>query len=576
MAVVAVLGAVVALGACGISSRAPVAPHSVASTAPEISATVAAAVEATLQARPPMYTNTPGPRSTIAPAPKIVLDEAFGASPKGWPNHPNSTAWYADNAYWLQTREPGRFVAIDAPATAAFHDGVLSARFHKVGGPPGGGYGLILADQGPDSHDGVFQSGRFVVLEASDQGTIGAWERDEDHWIDGLPWTPHAAVHRGDGSNDLTVEATGQQLSFLVNGTHVAQVTTTLPAGRVGIFVGGDGNEVTLEHFKAEWAVPNHASAQQLSVIAIPTSIERPTPTPTRVPVDGLLAQLDIAWSKQNWSEVLSLLDQIQLIAPSAVDFTDKRYAAHVAAAKDLLAKGDRTAAIDEFTKAEHVDPKRGEARAALIALTPTPTPVPQLPGANKPLTQFVGAVLDDIDQFWAKYFNARGGGYAPASRHWYSERTMTRCGPAVPGVQGSFYCVVDAGLYLDVQFIQHIRKKAGDFPVGYAVAHEVGHHVQDQFGITKTAAYILFGQTFSREIELQADCLAGVWSKSAIGRGMAAAEDITQALTLAWTFGDPSWSSQRSADAHGTPDDRTAAFLKGFNGSQAAACGLN
>jgi hypothetical protein len=540
-------------------------------TRPNVAGTTAV-VQAT--ARAPKTGN----EGFTTPAPTIMLDEAFSAAPTGWPNKPTSTAWYADGSYQIEPREPGHFVAIDAPTTGAFYDGTVTARFRKTGGPPGGGYGLIVADQGPEEHDGVFQGGRFVVLEVGDQGTIGGWQRENDHWRDLQPWKFNAAVHEGNDANELTVRAAGQQLTFIVNGAQVAQVTTKLPAGRIGVFVGGDGNQVTLEHFAAQW--PTQVADAGAQVTLTPTAAATAGPARTPVPTTAqLLSQLDAAWGQGRWSDVQTLLDRIEAIDHAVLDFTDKRYAAHVLAGQDLLAKGNKAAAAAEFSKAQNVDPERGEGKAALIALTPTPTPVPSLPSAGKPLTEFLSAVLDDVDEFWSVYFSQHTAlRYTPAKRYWYDKPVSTACGRVAPGVTGSFYCPLDSGLYLDAQFLQTIRNSSnfGDFPVAYVVAHEVGHHVQHEFGLTKILAYIVLGETFSREIELQADCLAGVWSKSATTRKLATPADITQAVTLAWTIGDAKSVSQRSSAAHGTPDDRAAAFLAGFNANVPSACGLN
>jgi Putative neutral zinc metallopeptidase len=562
---------VMALAACRAPAPAPAAV--------DVSSTVTAAVQATLQAQPVTRGTTPAAGRASAPNPTSMLDEAFATAPQGWPNHPSGTTWYSEGAYRLHTRVAGEFIVLNAPLTDVMKEVVVSARFRKTGGPPGGGYGLVVADQGPDPHDGVNQGGRFVVLEAGDQGLVGAWQREEDRWIDLQPWTPSPAVHEGGAVNELMVRVQGQQLAFLVNGTQVTQVTTKLGAGRVGVFVGGDGNQVALERFTVQSAtstIPSSARSQATaSSEATATPRPPPTPTATATPVvDALLSQLDAAWAQGDWPTALTLLDRIEQLAPSALDFQDKRYAAHVAAGQDLMAKGSMTAAIGELTKARDIDPDRGEARAALVALTPTPTLVPALPSASKPLPQFAGAVLDDVDGFWSRYFGEQGVQYKPASRHWYEKRVSSACGSASPG-DGPFYCPRDAGLYLDTEFIQMVRQAAGDFPVAYVFAHEVAHHAQGTVGVTKINAYILLGQSFSLEIELQADCLAGVWSKSASDRRMAAPEDVTRAIVVAWALGDSARTSPRSSSAHGSPDQRAAAFLKGFNGNEPIACGF-
>ncbi len=83
-----------------------------------------------------------------------------------------------------------------------------------------------------------------------DRGEVGIWRRENDGWVDLLPWTPSAAVRPGADPNQLEVLALGPQLTFWVNGTQVASRTdATLAEGAVGLFVGGDGNEVVVERF---------------------------------------------------------------------------------------------------------------------------------------------------------------------------------------------------------------------------------------------------------------------------------------------------------------------------------------
>ena len=127
---------------------------------------------------------------------------------------------------------------------------IVNATFRKVGGPAGGGYGIIVRDQGPTAQDGVSQDGRYYVLEVGDKGEVGVWRRETDRWVDLLPWQHSDAVKSGAASNELTVRAIGNTLSLIVNGIQVAMRTdAAYSTGRVGLFVGGDGNQVALDRF---------------------------------------------------------------------------------------------------------------------------------------------------------------------------------------------------------------------------------------------------------------------------------------------------------------------------------------
>ena len=202
----------------------------------------------------PTATSEPAAPATAQPAQAppaasfpIAFDERFADNRMDWPDDRQSTAWLADGVYRLRAQQPSRFVAVGAPLPGPLRDVVVSARFRKVGGPPGGGYGVIVRDQGSGPRDGLNQGGRYYVLEVGDQGEVGIWRREEDHWVDLLPWTPSEAVRRG-AANELEVRASGQRLSLLVNGVPVAShVDPVLEQGAVGVFVGGDSNEVALE-----------------------------------------------------------------------------------------------------------------------------------------------------------------------------------------------------------------------------------------------------------------------------------------------------------------------------------------
>lgn len=215
----------------------PVQPAPLGTAGPDT--TPAAAVSAS------PGTPVPTPRAL-----RTVFDDRFVNSQGSWPNNPESSAWFAEGAYRLLARQAGQFVAIGAPLRERFRDVVVTGAFRKVSGPVGGGYGLIVRDQGPGARDGASQVGRFYVFEVGDKGEVGIWRRDGDKWIDILPWTPSGAVSQGNSANTLSVQALGPQLTFSVNGQVVSsQTDTNLQEGSVGIFVGGDGNEVVIERF---------------------------------------------------------------------------------------------------------------------------------------------------------------------------------------------------------------------------------------------------------------------------------------------------------------------------------------
>jgi Domain of unknown function (DUF4388) len=204
----------------------------------------------------PQPTNTALPRPTVSSGGRTLLDLRLAEGPaRNWRENPPYAGW-SDGAYRLQARQAARFVAVGVPAELALGDVTVSATFRKTGGPPGGGYGLIVRDQGPDPRDGVNQNMSAYVLETGDLGEFGVWRRDGDHWFDLVPWTRSGAVHPGGSPNELSVRATADRLVFSANGVELATVQDDMfPAGAVGLFVGGDFNEVAVDRFAIQ--VPN-------------------------------------------------------------------------------------------------------------------------------------------------------------------------------------------------------------------------------------------------------------------------------------------------------------------------------
>jgi hypothetical protein len=230
-------GAAETQSAPAVSQPATVVP---APTATQLVAPAAAAIA------PPTEVSRP-----VSGGGQTLMDARFVEAQPAWAQNPPLAAW-ADGAYRVMSRQ-ARFTALAAPLDNPPNDVIVSATFRKIGGPPGGGYGLIVRDRGPGPRDGVNQDGSYYVFEVSDRGEIGAWRRDGDYWVDLLSWTPNPAVRQGGSPNDLQVQAVGDHLAFTVNGAELVNAADESPlAGGIGIFVGGDANIVAVDRFTVQ------------------------------------------------------------------------------------------------------------------------------------------------------------------------------------------------------------------------------------------------------------------------------------------------------------------------------------
>ena len=188
-------------------------------------------------------------------------------------------------------------------------------------------------------------------------------------------------------------------------------------------------------------------------------------------------------------------------------------------------------------------------------------------------LVKFVGYVFEDVQKSWRQ----RVPNYKDARLDLFTNAIRSGCGVASTEV-GPFYCPNDQKVYIDLSFYDELRRRfgsPGDFAQAYVIAHEVGHHVQNQLGIFGN------GKGDSVKIELQADCLAGVWAKDAEQRGELEAGDLGEALNAASQIGDDAIQRRETGVVrpetftHGTSAQRKASFQAGYDGGP-PACGVN
>jgi hypothetical protein len=209
-------------------------------------------------------------------------------------------------------------------------------------------------------------------------------------------------------------------------------------------------------------------------------------------------------------------------------------------------------------------------------------------PPANDEMARFVSKVLADTEDTWRVIFRQAGREYQDPKLVLFTGATPTACGTG-QAATGPFYCPLDQKVYIDLAFYQELKvrfKAPGDFAQAYVIAHEVGHHVQYLLGISDKvqAARSRASQTqanaLSVRLELQADCLAGVWAYHADRiRNILEAGDIEEALAAASAIGDDRLQQQARGYAapdtftHGTSADRARWFKRGIESGTLKQC---
>lgn len=191
-------------------------------------------------------------------------------------------------------------------------------------------------------------------------------------------------------------------------------------------------------------------------------------------------------------------------------------------------------------------------------------------------------AVVNSVQELWSRDLP----GYSEAQTVFFSQGVQTACGNASSAV-GPFYCPVDQTVYLDLSFFEQLQSRFGSnggaFGEAYVVAHEYGHHVENLTGVLEKGRVNATGaQGGGVRVELQADCLAGVWAHHAEQTGLIedlSEQDIKDGLSAAAAVGDDSIQERTTGQVdphkwtHGSSEQRQTWFLRGYQEGTREAC---
>lgn len=203
----------------------------------------------------------------------------------------------------------------------------------------------------------------------------------------------------------------------------------------------------------------------------------------------------------------------------------------------------------------------------------------------DKEMFDFSSFVLDDVQKEFANMFTRAGKTYEAARLKIFSDAVNTGCGMSSSAV-GPFYCPPDRSAYIDLSFYRELKQRfgaPGDFAQAYVLAHEIGHHLQTILGISEKVSRSARNKqeqnALSVRQELQADCFAGVWGKSAHSRGLLEKDDVPEAIRAAQAIGDDRLQKQAGVDVnpetwtHGSSEQRVRWFMQGFDNGTLESC---
>jgi predicted metalloprotease len=216
------------------------------------------------------------------------------------------------------------------------------------------------------------------------------------------------------------------------------------------------------------------------------------------------------------------------------------------------------------------------------------PAPAARRPPVDDATARFVSQVLASTEDTWHPVFQANGKQYREPKLVLFSGVTPTACGTG-QSAMGPFYCPGDQKVYIDLQFFDELKtrfKAPGEFAQAYVIAHEVGHHVQNLLGISEQVqrarqrAGEAEGNALSVRLELQADCLAGVWGKRTdTMKKVLEPGDLEAALNAASAIGDDRLQQQArgrivpESFTHGSSAQRMRWFRRGFDSGDMSQC---